>query len=143
MKAKSRKAQAAMEFMLFFAFFLMVFLVAMYYLGSYQASELRYREQIFAKEIANQFADEINLAVSLGDGYGRTFTFPEYIGAKTPYEIAIANGLVYLTWKDGEEEGLVISSINVKEVKEDAEFESNDRRLTIANIGGEIYVHAG
>lgn len=93
------KGQAAIEYLVFFGLFLLLFTVILGYFTSQQATEYRMRQIQLAREVASQYADEINYAVAIGDGYERNATFTKRIAGSTPYIINVTkDGFVELKW---------------------------------------------
>lgn len=95
---QSKKGQAAIEFFVYIGFFLLIFVVASVIFISQQSYELKEKEFLFVKETAGQFADYVNFAVSAGDGYSGTFSFPETI-FEGKYDVKFGSeGYIYINW---------------------------------------------
>ncbi|MBI4399686.1 hypothetical protein HY570_02960 [Candidatus Micrarchaeota archaeon] len=134
-----RRGQAAFEFLSYFTFFLLIFIVIFTYMGSEQAREIRVREFEISKEITDNFASEVNLAVSVGDGYKRTFTFPTKILGKTNYSVFYRKGFVELTWSRGEDKFVYFSPLSTDNVTEFA-VDVEKGYLRLNNTRGVIYI---
>jgi uncharacterized protein (UPF0333 family) len=92
------KGQVAVEFFIYVGFFLLVFVVTTTVFINEQAYELKEKELLFVKETAAQFADYVNFAISAGDGYKGTFSFPTKI-FEGDYDVKFGkNGYIYINW---------------------------------------------
>ncbi|MEW6329458.1 MAG: hypothetical protein AB1468_05055 [Candidatus Micrarchaeota archaeon] len=92
------RAQAALELIVFFALAMLVFTVFVGYLLPRTTNDIKQQQWLLAMETARSFADEINLAVGVGDGYWRNFTFSRLIDNRLQYNITIRRGFVELEY---------------------------------------------
>lgn len=85
-----------------------------------------------ALAVADTVGFELDLALSQGEGFSRTFQLREDIGGE-PYNVTVANGTIKLTYGD---DGTVFSSTAAENVTGSVEPGEN----TVANLGGVINV---
>ena len=93
---KSRKGQVAFEFLLIYGVLILLFLGATVAITQRAFMSQIYAEQVFAREIAMQFANEIDLAARL-PGYERYYEFPRTIRGMN-YSVTISGGLLELEY---------------------------------------------
>lgn len=95
-----KRAQAAIEFMVFFGFFAAVFLLVSLTLFDRQVDDIGLKRGDLAKETCFSLRDEINDAVALGDGYWKKFRIKTWEGEQ--YSIRIRGGTVGISVGEGE-----------------------------------------
>lgn len=117
MKVQTTKGQAAFEFVSYFGFFLLVFLLFISITITNQQQTLREREETLAKEVAISFAEELNFAVAIGDGYYKEYTAPQKILGIIDYELRInGKGYVLLNYSRGEKTFSYVYPIATQEI---------------------------
>ncbi len=84
--------------MVFFALAMLIFTVFVGYLVPKTTNDIKQQRWFLAMETARSFAEEINLAVGVGDGYWRNFTFNKLMDNRIPYNITIRKGFVELEY---------------------------------------------
>ncbi|MFH1448063.1 MAG: hypothetical protein ABIG39_04310 [Candidatus Micrarchaeota archaeon] len=136
---KSRlRAQAAMEFMTFFGFFALIFLLLSTTLLEKQTAQTEMKRWDLVKEICLNFRDEVDTAVIMGDGYWRVLSLE---GTGVEYEIRIME--TSITVISGEEErqyATVVASDGFEGPSGDGAvvLHSNKGNVRIENRGGVI-----
>ncbi|MEM3030174.1 MAG: hypothetical protein QXH27_00410 [Candidatus Micrarchaeia archaeon] len=129
--SESNRAQAAFEFVSYFALFLLVFVVGVAYITSTEVREIRQREDSLARELAFGMASEIHFAARAGGGYERMVIVPKRIGA-SEYAVYIKGGFLTLNWSRGEEVREVVAPLSTSSVA----------TQTLAVVDGYIVVNA-
>ncbi|VVB66295.1 Uncharacterised protein [Candidatus Gugararchaeum adminiculabundum] len=69
MAKKTSHGQAAIEFMVYFGFILLLFTAFFAYFSSQQLVDLKVRDAELKQAVVQKYADAINTAVRLGDGF--------------------------------------------------------------------------
>ncbi|HQT45378.1 MAG TPA: hypothetical protein PLO51_05340 [Candidatus Micrarchaeota archaeon] len=100
-----KKGQAALEFMSYMGFFMILFVITVLMFADQQTAEISNNKMMLAQETANQMADRINFVLNGGDGFAAKFEVPETILTQK-YTMRIYGGnytQVFLNWteKDG------------------------------------------
>lgn len=96
MQKAVQKGQIAFEFLIIYSLFIFLFVAAMWAV-SQKAMYSQFRaEQIFARETAARFADEINLAARF-PGYEKTYYFPTTLRG-VRYDVAVRDGMLLLNY---------------------------------------------
>ncbi|MBI5158583.1 hypothetical protein HY992_00505 [Candidatus Micrarchaeota archaeon] len=96
------KAQAAVEFVLYFGSFLLVLLAFIALTASNQQQVLFEREEQFAVQIATNFAEELSFAAAIGDGYYKEYSPPSKLLGVIDYNLTVQkNGYVSLDYLRG------------------------------------------
>ena len=95
-----KKLQTSIEFVIMLGFVLLFFSVFLLVVRGNTESNLKARQNLLARGIAESVQDEINLALDAGEGYYRVFEIPEKIG-NLEYEVNIIQKMVYLNTSDG------------------------------------------
>lgn len=96
MQKEVQKGQIAFEFLIIYALFIFLFIAAMWAV-SQKALYSQFRaEQVFARETAARFADEIDLAARF-PGYEKTYYFPATLRGMR-YDVSIKNGVLLLNY---------------------------------------------
>ena len=91
----SRRAQAAIEFLIVLGavlFFMSIFILA---IQKNHQDKIYLQQNIQVKEIALTVQNEINLALESSEGYSRQFNIPEKAGS-LDYDIIIDSGIVHI-----------------------------------------------
>jgi uncharacterized protein (UPF0333 family) len=92
------KAQISSEFIAYAAILLVIMSFAVYF-AVVTSSDLQVESvNTDAKRLAAQMASEINTAVSVGDGYSRSFSVPDYLYGNTDYTMVVMQQRVYIFW---------------------------------------------
>jgi len=85
------RGQQGVELLVIFATALAIFII-FYALFAQQYSEsAKKRAQVEAVNLADRFAEEINIAARAGDGYERRITYPRTIAGAEEYSLEINN----------------------------------------------------
>lgn len=93
------RAQAATEFFLYLTLFMFVAIVAFVMVNYTQNSELAVQKNRVAREVGNNFADAISLAVRGGPGFSYAYYFPKTIYGY-PYNITFKKNSIVLDWSN-------------------------------------------
>ncbi|MEM4389072.1 MAG: hypothetical protein QXG98_00225 [Candidatus Micrarchaeia archaeon] len=109
------RAQAALEFVSYFALFMLVFVAGVAYITSTEVREIKQREDSLARELAFGMASEIHFAARAGGGYERTVVIPKRIG-ESEYAVYIKGGFLTLNWSRGEEVREVVAPLSTSSV---------------------------
>jgi hypothetical protein len=91
-----QKGQVAFEFLVIYSLFIFLFLAAMWAISQKAMYSQFYAEQIFAREAAARFADEINIAARF-PGYAKTYYFPSTLKGAA-YDLQVRNGTLVLNY---------------------------------------------
>ena len=86
------KAQAAVEFMVFFGFFALVFLMVSVTLLDRQMVLVKKEQGELVKEVCLGLRDGINTAIFMGDGYWNTVELKRWAGGS--YAVRLRNGSI-------------------------------------------------
>lgn len=90
------KGQVAFEFLIIYSLFIFLFISAMWAVNQKAMYSQSKAEQMFARETANRFAEEINLAARF-PGYEKNYYFPSSLrGMK--YDVTINDRLLILNY---------------------------------------------
>lgn len=138
-----KRAQAALEFMVFFGFFAAVFLLISLTLFERQIDTLGFRKGELAKETCLSLQDEINEAVVLGDGYWDSVRIKAWEGET--YKARIRGGSVGISVGEGEGAAYfacVISADKIGGLPSDSEgFVFDAQKIaTVRNSAGVISI---
>ena len=96
MKNSCLRGQIAFEFLIIYSLFIFLFVAAMWAVTE-RATYSQFRaEQIFARETAARFADEINLAARF-PGYQKTYIFPSTLRGMH-YDLTVRDGMLLLNY---------------------------------------------
>ncbi len=79
----SRKGQAATEFLLYTAVFMLIAIGAFVVVSDLQTSEVPRQQNIVAKETGDGFVTALTLTVKGGTGFSYNYTFPKTIFARS------------------------------------------------------------
>ncbi len=97
-----KKGQAAFEFVLYFSSFLLIFLIFVTLTLSNQQQMLQEKEELYAKQVTINFAEELNFATAIGDGYYKEYELPKKLLGSIDYEVRIRqDGFVLLNYTRG------------------------------------------
>ncbi|MDY6777286.1 MAG: hypothetical protein SVU32_01350 [Candidatus Nanohaloarchaea archaeon] len=96
----NRKGQTAIEFLATVIMLLLVFTAVYGTVVKRQVQMVERQVQMQAQSLAERVAYELDLALTEGEGYRRTFRLQNQIG-NYDYRINVTNGTVIVTW--GEE----------------------------------------
>jgi hypothetical protein len=88
--AASRKGQAATEFLLYTAVFMLIAIGAFVVVGDLQSSEVPRQQNLVAKETGDGFVTALTLTVKGGTGFSYNYSFPKTIFARA-YFINMSN----------------------------------------------------
>ncbi len=102
---KSKKGQAALEFLSYMSFFMVLFVISVLLFADQQMTEISNNKMMLAQETANRMAQRINFVLDAGDGFMAKFDLPKDILTQK-YDIRVINDpyrQVFLNWteKDG------------------------------------------
>jgi len=92
-----KKAQSATEFFLYVTLFMFIAIVAFVMVNYTQSSELPAQKNRVAREIGNNLAEAISLAVRGGPGFTYVYYFPRTIYGY-PYNITFKENSMLLEW---------------------------------------------
>lgn len=142
-----KKAQAAVEFVAYFGFFLTMFVLFLAYLSIQHSSDVKLYTQNAGKEMAGRVASEIHFAVSSGDGYNRTFVIPKTFMASKYSLNFTPQGFVEISWEGDAPFSYQfqtgVSALNTNTLigaPGDLEVDVSLGRMTVENRNGAIYV---
>jgi hypothetical protein len=90
-----KKAQVAMEFMIFMGLVLFLLLMVLVSVNNHIANKINERKDLQVKNIAIIIRDEINLAHKSIDGYKREFSIPSDINGED-YIVGFADDFVFV-----------------------------------------------
>ncbi len=93
------RAQAALEFMTFFGFFALLFLLISMTIFESQMVQIENKRWDVLKETGLSLRDEINTAADMGDGYWR---YVELRGYDLSYEIMIKGSSITVVSDEGD-----------------------------------------
>lgn len=129
-----KKGQAAVEFIFYVGIMLLMLSAAIFIFGGKSQSMYRDRVSIDMQAMSELLAAEINIAVSVGDGYYHEFTIPENLYNGESYSINISQQYyqVYIFWKDSQYSTPVYTS------RISGNFSKGLNR--ISNINGVVYI---
>ncbi len=98
---RTKLGQSSVEFLSYAAFFLLIFSAATGYLLFGHVQDAARQKGSVAREISGQFADQVNFALSAGDGFFGVFEFERsLLGAD--YNVTFGpDGFVRIDWQDG------------------------------------------
>jgi len=86
LRNRSLRGQAATEFLLYTAVFMLIAIAAFVVVSDLQTSEVPLQQNIVAKETGDGFVTALTLAVKGGEGFSYNYSFPQTIFAR-PYVI--------------------------------------------------------
>ncbi len=86
---RSLHGQAATEFLLYTAVFMLIAIAAFVVVSDLQTSEVPLQQNIVAKETGDGFVTALTLAVKGGTGFSYNYSFPKTIFAR-PYRMDLA-----------------------------------------------------
>ena len=138
---EKRKAQAALEFMVLFGFFAVVFMLVAVTLVQRQAENAQLKKSEVAKETCLALRDEINEAVAFGNGYWKIAIVKKALIEQ--YAVRIRNGTIGVLIGEGVSANYyacVVSSNEIVGLPFDAEGMTVDfdKKLKITNREGVI-----
>ena len=114
--AKKARGQAAIEFMSYMSFFLVLFVISVVIFVEQQQTDVSAKRTEFASEIASRFAQRINFALYAGDGFSGNFTIPQTV-LTMPYNVRVmSNRQVFVDWTDAGKSYGVSYPINTNSV---------------------------
>lgn len=94
------KGQVATEFFLYASVFILIVIAAFVSLSYIQTTEIPTREATLAKEVGEDFANAINLAVGAGKGFRYDYSFSKtIIGKKYIIIFDETNSRLAITWQ--------------------------------------------
>jgi hypothetical protein len=93
---KARKAQIAFEFLAIYSLFVVLFIAVLFVTSRQSQQQQAFAEQLFAKEMALRYANEINIASNIL-GYEKNFTFPRTLRGAV-YGLSVSNGLLVVNY---------------------------------------------
>lgn len=99
--SKKKKAQVAVEFVIFVALLLFVMLIFLAFILTYTADVRNDKDREMLKDIAYAIQAEVNIASAVDDGYERNFVVPLLIES-TDYMINITQDQVWATTENAE-----------------------------------------
>lgn len=94
---KTKKGQAAMEFLIVFGAMLFFFVIFFGIIQENISEKDQEKERIVAQSVALDVQDEINLAAESSEGYFRGFSIPENILGKE-YQINVTQGRILISF---------------------------------------------
>jgi hypothetical protein len=92
------KGQVAFEFLVIYTVFMIAFIATVYVSSNRAVDQQLYAEQVYAQEIGNRFAQEINTAARF-HGYEKTYYFSDTVKGSS-YEINITGGTMVMFYRD-------------------------------------------
>jgi hypothetical protein len=136
------KAQAALEFMLFFGFFATVFLLVSTTLLQSEMARVGRSQGELVKETCLGLRDEINTAISMGDGYWNTVELKRRMG--DGYSARIRDGTVSVRYGDKTSEFFYVATLadnRIEGLSSDSEgmiLDVSKDNVVVRNKGGVI-----
>jgi len=93
---RARRAQIAFEFLAIYSMFVLLFIAVLFITTRQSQGQQAFAEQLFAKEMAVRYANEISFAANI-PGYEKNYTFPRTLRGAT-YSFIISNGLLVINY---------------------------------------------
>jgi len=121
---KGWKGQAALEFLSYMSFFMVLFVITILLFANQQITEISGNKLLVAQETANFMAQRINFVLDGGDGFSAKFSLPHDILTQR-YDIRVLGGnytQVYINWTENDGKQVAISApINTGAINAGAE----------------------
>lgn len=107
-----RKGQAALEFLSYMSFFMVLFVVTILLFASQQITEISSNKLLVAQETANFMAQRINFVLDGGNGFSAKFDMPKDILTQK-YDMRVLSDpyrQVYINWTENDGTQVAISA---------------------------------
>jgi len=134
----AKRAQVAMEVMVYLGFFMLVFVFVLLFMLPGFNADVNKREFIFARETAGQIADYSQFIIKAGPGYWANFTMAQKINGREYNATFVSSGWLYIDLADSDGMGfaypLAVSNIRAGPGAEEKVYSDTDGIIRYAAV---------